>query len=836
MRKTLVSLVAATLFLTASGCGCGGGGDLLNETDEKLAGQWVSEKLGFDGDRVLLTIVPGEGQRYVELLAIRPTGETVPVTNGNYSLHEDDGQITFNLSGLSELTSPFTVDDEKLTIGTEIYHRLNSPLTGPQIGGQIQVSGAVADESVQVNSASVSEILVKYKDGRRELISVQAPAAEAAGLTDSILQRSHERDASVEEAGRRLEELNTDPDVEYAVPNRIVRLHSLASPTDSFFDEQWNLDVLNITDVWGIAQSPTEVVVAVIDTGIVLGHPDLPAGRVLFSHGYDFVHLKIDGVPNLSLDGDGPDDNPTDPGDRNNMGLPGGSSYHGTHVTGLIVAATDNGVGISGISLSAKILPLRAMGNGGSGTLDDVAQAIYYAAKLPNIAECSPFTVLENGGYSFNPVTWTCNIDPTRPRAHIINLSLGEAMTAFEASPLTEAIDAATAAGVVVVASAGNEHMGPGFCRNATGSGFHADSSCNFYPAAHPKVLSVGAVYPNLSFAQSYSNFGNTQFLVAPGGSNMSGILSTVHPAVSGGYGELVGTSQAAAHVSAVAAILLAENPALGAEGVKQKLQSSALDLGTAGKDDQFGWGMVNPCGAVMAAKNITPTGASTLQVSSESVDFGSFGDSHTVLVTSGCGGSPITGITMTKTTSTGGNWLNPFMSASTTPAKLVVSVNRTGLAPGTYQGTVTVSSTRGTASISVSLTVGNTSLTGGEETDNLRQQIEDFLSNPAGGSADESDFENETDIGEVIVLLVDATTNQVKYFTRTDFSANYRFQFGGITAGRYYVLAGIDENQDGKICVQGEDEGCFAFPNYTNPELVEVTDTSHRNDLVLTF
>lgn len=851
IRFAFLFILSIPLFLSPFGCGQTPFG--LTSADGKLSGQWVAEKLNATGDRILMTITPGSGERQVQVTALRPLGDSYIVAEGSYSI--GGNEISFSLDEIPSFTSSFVVDSTRLILGTDVYYKVTGSLDGPQLGGQIQISSSAADESVTTSSVVRlatgqagslgsngganpdspppyppigvtsrivrGEFLVKYEDGTVQKVVLEkdetmfdGTAVEASNLAALSFKRVKILDRLKEETLRQIEECRRDPGVKFCVPNVILKTQSLADPTDTLFDDQWNLELLQITDAWAETAAASEVVVAVIDTGIV-SHPDL-AGRVLFNQGYDFVHDNLDGVGDLDLDAaPGPDADPTDPCDQQNMGLPDGCSWHGTHIAGIVAAGVDNGTGIAGIARNVKILPLRAMGKGGNGTVEDVAQAIYYAAKLPNIAECGPVTVLENGGYSYNETTWTCHIDTARPKARVINLSLGAEMSAVEATPLTEAIAAASSAGVLVVASAGNAHK----------------SSPNFYPAVDPNVLAIGAVTPSLAFAGSYSNYGNTQFLVAPGGSTSSGILSTINPATLGGYGRLVGTSQAAAHVSAVAAMMFSEKAALTPAQLKEMLRLSAIDLGSAGKDIYYGHGLVNPCGAILAAKGISPTDPASLKVSSGSVDFGTLGGSTTVLVTSGCGGAAATGITAAKSTTSGGNWLEATLTGATTPAQLTLKVSRSGLAAGDYTGNVTVGSAAGNRTIQVTMRVGSTTVAGGDEGDTLREEIEDFLSGTTG-------FKNTVNIGEVQLLLVNAEGGEAVARTNTDLTGNYRFQFMNIRPGKYYVLGGVDENGDGTICNQEGDSGepCFAYPNLSAPETIEVTESTQKNDLVLVY
>jgi serine protease len=305
---------------------------------------------------------------------------------------------------------------------------------------------------------------------------------------------------------------------------------------------------------------------------------------------------------------------------------------------------------------------------------------------------------------------------------------------------------------------------------------------------------------------------------------------------VLGGYAELMGTSQAAAHVSGVAALVWSDQPTLTLAQLKDALRLSAVDLGEPGRDKYYGYGLVNACGALLKGREIAgaPTAlAGTLKLSSSNVDFGTLGTAATVVIYGGCG--TVSGITAMKHVDNGGSgWLGVTLTSGTTPSHMTFTIDRkpggVPLAPGDYTATVTVNSSAGSKPIAIKMQVGTTSTAGGTEVDNLRKEIEDFLS--GGGTG----FNNEVDLGEVIAILIDSNSGNAAYYTRTDFTANYNFQFGGINPASYYVLAGVDENLDGTICKEGETEPCFAYPSLANPEAIEVTATTKKNDLVLIY
>jgi subtilisin family serine protease len=295
-----------------------------------------------------------------------------------------------------------------------------------------------------------------------------------------------------------------------------------AAAADPRRGEQWNLDLIEADGARGVTTG-AGAVVAVIDSGVQADHPDL-AGRI--GQGYDEV--QNDGTPQ---DGDG----------------------HGTHVMGIVGAATGNGVGVESVAPAATLMPIRVLGDDGAGSLDDVARGIDFART--------------HG-------------------AHVINLSLGSEVPlvgAAEGDAVDAAIRRALAAGIVVVAAAGNN--GVPICEQ---------------PAAGDGLLCVGAVDKRRQ-RSFFSSFGSGLGLVGPGGSGgaslgMAGedVLSTF---AGSGYRELAGTSQAAPHVAGVAALLVA----LGVRGqaAVKRLRATATDLGTPGEDTEYGAGLVNARAAV---------------------------------------------------------------------------------------------------------------------------------------------------------------------------------------------------------------------------------------------
>ena len=360
-------------------------------------------------------------------------------------------------------------------------------------------------------------------------------------------------------------EMRQRTDVLWAQPN--YRRKALRVPNDEFLGLQWHYPLISLPAAWDVTIGSPDVIVAVIDTGLLIGHPDIDDARLV--PGFDFI-----ADPGVSQDGDGIDPNPFDVGDGSN-GAP--SSFHGTHVAGTIGAATDNGIGVAGVDWNARIMPIRVLGAGG-GFDFDIAQGIRFAARLSNVSGTLPAR-----------------------RADVINMSLGG--PGFSPA-MQEAIQDARAAGVIVVVAAGNEN------ENAAGSS----------PASFDEVVCVSAVDRNRAKA-FYSNFGAVVDIAAPGGDLGvdldgdgfgDGVLST-RGDDSGGNGIepifefLQGTSMASPHVAGVVALMQAAfmdahgGARMTPDQFDALLRSGAItdDLG----DDGFsGNGLVNAHKAVLAA------------------------------------------------------------------------------------------------------------------------------------------------------------------------------------------------------------------------------------------
>ena len=443
----------------------------------------------------------------------------------------------------------------------------------------------------------------------------------------------------------------------YAEPNYIRRQQR--SPSDELFGRQWHYSMINLPRAWDTTTGNANVIVAVIDTGVLFNHPDL-AGR-LTNTGYDFVS-----DPESAMDGDGIDPDPSDAAAQN----PGTGIFHGSHVSGTIAAQTNNGVGVAGVGWNTRVMPVRALGKGGNGANYDIMEAVKYAAGLPNDSEKVP-----------------------AQKADIINLSLsGTSPSDWE----QEVLDDVRAEGIIVVAAAGNTTVPQ-----------------DMYPAALDGVIAVSSVDINEEPVYD-SNSRPFVDLAAPGGDLSvdlngdgygDGVLSTSAQVDSTGltysYSYLQGTSMAAAHVSGVIALMKAVNPALTPFELDKLLAEGSItrEKGAAGRDDQYGYGLIDAQKAVQAAR------PGVMTVTPASLAFGTeLGTDSLTIGKTGAG--PLTLLSVTADAS----WIDivedPAAVPGDVPARYTIRVDRTGVAPGTYNSVITCESDNNTVAVPVSMQV----------------------------------------------------------------------------------------------------------------------------------
>jgi subtilisin family serine protease len=359
-----------------------------------------------------------------------------------------------------------------------------------------------------------------------------------------------------------VEQMAGDPRVEYAEPNYL--LFPSAMPNDSLFSQQWSLmntgafgtgkpgADISATRAWDLTTGSNDMVVAVIDTGVDLSHPDLAAnawvntrevigngvdddgnGYVDDKNGWDFLHNRANTYENADAD------------------------WHGTHVSGAIGASGNNGIGVTGVAWRVKIMSLKFIGPS-TGSTADAVKAINYA--------------MDQKKRGVN--------------VRVINASWGGPTNS---AALKSAIIAAGNAGILFVCAAGNG--------TDEGRGFDLDEVPN-YPAAWsaelPSIISVAAVDYADAYAD-FSNYGYTTVQVgAPG-------VNTFSTAPEGQYGYGLGTSMATPHVTGVAALLFTREPSLSPAQARRRIVTTADPLPTLA-------GLVESSGRVNAYNALTNT------------------------------------------------------------------------------------------------------------------------------------------------------------------------------------------------------------------------------------
>ena len=374
--------------------------------------------------------------------------------------------------------------------------------------------------------------------------------------------------------------LRQQPEVEYAQPDYLLKLHS--TPNDpNFGARQWNLSLLNMPRAWDVEPGgSTDLIVAVVDTGITtlppqsmavqtwngsaivthqlqIGHsPDFTPGRFVLSR--DFI-VSTTAPPSLVIDTDG----------------------HGTHVAGTIGEDTNNGIFLAGMAYNVRIMPLKAC-----RSFWDLQFAMS-AAGTPGRPPAGTTTGCPSSATSA-AIRFAADNG-----ARVLNYSIGGN------SPNTvvrDAIAYAVSKGVFISVSNGNDFE---------------DGNPTTYPASYGPgiegMMAVGAV--NRAISKSYySSTGSWTEISAPGGDSRQGntIWQMSIRASDAStflffprfdrYDErgFQGTSMAAPHVAGLAALLMSRghtDPAI----VEAIIKQTAQDIGVAGRDDSFGDGMIQP-------------------------------------------------------------------------------------------------------------------------------------------------------------------------------------------------------------------------------------------------
>jgi serine protease len=413
-------------------------------------------------------------------------------------------------------------------------------------------ASAWTDEGAWVTQGERLQIIVDADDG---LSDEDVKRLGAAAGVDLVLNSVHSDDANLyiawvdtDQAKRVLDAINITPGVESAEINMMMSIpgalpvtgmhpsdvpaDSAGKPNDPLYQYQWHFDQIDVIGAWK-KSTGKGAVVAVIDTGVA--YKDKGSQ---FTQTPDLKGTKFVGGYDFVDDNDEALD----------------EHGHGTHVAGTIAQTTNNAYGVAGVAFNAKIMPLRVLNKNGYGSVSDIVDSIRFAA--------------DNG-------------------AHVINMSLGGPLPSLA---MRSAIQYAHGKGVVVVAAAGN-------------SGRRMRS----FPAAYKHVIAVAATQYDRK-TTFYSQWGAFVDIAAPGGNTRvdqnrdgrpDGVLQqTLKPGSTSehDFALYMGTSMAAPHVAAVAALIVSTgttNP----DKVEEILKATADDTGSDKVDkytERFGAGIMN--------------------------------------------------------------------------------------------------------------------------------------------------------------------------------------------------------------------------------------------------
>ncbi|HEY1007153.1 MAG TPA: S8 family serine peptidase [Sphingobacteriaceae bacterium] len=414
---------------------------------------------------------------------------------------------------------------------TVIVKFKRSAATGMQVRG-----------GLTLRSAAVRQQRKIFAGGRPATLNrAEGPEKPGEGL-DRVFELRISTNQPVEKI---INELLENDQVEYAEPRYIHKVSYL--PNDALVGDQTHLARIRALEAWDVVRDASGIVIAIVDSGSDLDHPDLAPN----------IYLNTaDPVNGIDDDGDGYVDNYRGwdfvgrsagvPAEDNDPDVLSDSTDHGVHVSGLASAAADNAIGVAGVGFNARLMIIKAGADNDGNSIYRGYEGIKYAADHgAAIINCS-WGGMGGGAYG----------------QEIINYALSR--------------------GCLIIAAAGNEN-----------------TERPEYPAAYPGVISVGNVRNN-DVKNPSSSFGATVDLFAPG----SGILSTVN---GGRYASYTGTSMSAPLVSGAAALVKTRFPELTMQQVGEQLRATAdfIDDLNPGLEGKLGKGRLN---VLRAVTEVTPS------------------------------------------------------------------------------------------------------------------------------------------------------------------------------------------------------------------------------------
>ncbi|MEM7342836.1 MAG: S8 family peptidase [Chloroflexota bacterium] len=440
-----------------------------------------------------------------------------------------------------------------------------------------------------------------------------------------------------------VEQLQSRGDVTHAGVN--ANLSITNTPNDPDFPLQWDknntgqsggvVDAdIDAVEAWDIHTGGSTPIIAIIDSGVDLDHEDLVAnlwinsGEIAGNGLDDDSNGYIDDINGWNFCNGGCGVQGNNPDDDNG---------HGTHVAGIAAAVGNNGKGIAGVSWSARIMAVKATNSGGNGTVGSVTEAINYA--------------VANG-------------------ATVINMSIAAVGLSHPCSgtlaPIETAMKNALAQGVLMSVSSGNQSA--------------AQVAC---PATYTEAIAVGSTTRS-DIRASTSNRGPRLDVAAPG----DFIYSTAR---TGGYVYMSGTSMAAPQVAGLIALLQSYDTNLNENDIRSIVEYTVDDLGTAGFDNEFGYGRINAHRALQALTNLqTSPSALSFLVDDTAATVPAMG---AIQLTS----SATTNVTWTTSISPAVTWLNVTSPSSGTISTAASPLNATvettrPTTYGVYSTTVVIS------------------------------------------------------------------------------------------------------------------------------------------------
>lgn len=516
------------------------GGDYPQDTDDYFTGPFEA------GDLVLVQFFPSEvglniGQLCLTLPGRAERCSDTGLVHDTYQQEAGGGVIHLRTTGTEPLRYVLQVNPS---------------------GVATEARGAYTEPELLLNEAVV---MLEPGSARTMAASVLASMDIVRPLAENTLHVRRPqslRTASVAGQDRRTETVSWIRDLRQqgisAEPNYLYRTQAVTPQTNPLYSRQVNLAQISVPLAWQLAPTAgAGVGVAVMDTGLFTAspnhfgnwHPDLDINVVAGPSPLDFVSELYD----QDLE-PGPDNNPATPAN----GLPQSTSFHGTHVAG-IIAAADNNIGVVGVAPAATILPYRVLGSRIDSGLDGVGSGADLIAAI--------------------------NAAAVRDDVHVINLSLGGL---GPSTALETAVNLASANGQLVIAAAGN-----------------SGESGATYPARFASVVGVGALN-TLGERTWYSNFGAGVDVYAPGGdSSIGSLIVSTYGREQGGaftptYTDQQGTSMAAPHVAGVYALMKSVVPELAPADFNLLLRGGALTDPTPACPD-CSLGQINAAKAVNA-------------------------------------------------------------------------------------------------------------------------------------------------------------------------------------------------------------------------------------------